>query len=73
MASVPTIANLIKKRASTQKERELMKELFRMADSNRDGSVDFVEYRRIFAKKGLYLSTEEVKDIFNLADKNGDR
>ena len=87
-SSVATIANMLKAKATTEKEKELTKELFRqdifkrliliqswikrlkipllfrMADKNRDGMLDLEEYAIMFNKKGLKLSREEIKEVF---------
>ena len=73
MAHIAHIANLLKTKATTDKEKYLMKELFAAADRNKDGHIDYKEYARMFTAKGLRLSEEEVKKVFEAADKNNDR
>jgi len=68
------VAVLLRNRASTDRERKLVSELLRAADANRDGVVDYEECAALFRKKGLHgLSARQVREIFEAADKNGDR
>ncbi len=72
-AGIPAMAGILHKRARTEKERRLMKELFHLADENRDGVIDYAEHAKHFRRRGLNLTDEEVRRIFDMADKNKDR
>ena len=49
-----------------------MQELFKHADTNDDGFIDYEEYVELFAKKGIKVEEAEIKKIFRMADRNRD-
>ena len=49
-----------------------MRELFKHADTNADGFVDYDEYVEMFARKGIKVDEAEIKKIFRQADRNRD-
>ncbi len=59
-------------RSMSSREQRLMRELFHLADANKDGVVDYEEYARMFSGKGLSITKEEVRAVFDMMDKNRD-
>jgi Ca2+-binding EF-hand superfamily protein len=64
---------LLRAKNKSEKQKKLMKELFMLADENKDGKVDYMEYANLFRSKGLNIRDEEIKYLFTQADKNSDQ
>ena len=62
-----------KKVQSEAKQKAMMAEIFKIADTNKDGHIQYSEYSNLFAKHGVKMSPHEVKSLFTIADKNNDK
>lgn len=49
-----------------------MRELFKMADANKDGCLDYQECVRMFRSKGVKISEADIRKLFDKADRNKD-
>ena len=67
------IANILKNKAQNETEKALLREVFKMADKNKDGMLDYDECVRMLRAKGVKIKDEEIRAIFDKADKNKDR
>lgn len=74
MSSLSNIAYVVQKKVeSVSKQKQMMAEMFKIADTNKDGHIQYSEYCDLFARHGVKLSEQEVKNLFTIADKNNDR
>ncbi len=76
-AAAAGIANVLKHKAKTEKERALVKELVMMAAvaaaEAADKRVNFKECAAAMSKKGLHVTEAEVRQIFEQAAAQGKR
>merc|ERR1712012_422515 len=63
---------LAKKKGRDNAEVKALEAAFKKVDLNKDGRVDIDEYVNILESRGLNIDAGEVKQMFALADKNGD-
>ena len=74
MSSMSNIAYVVKKKVDSEaKQKQMMAEMFRIADTNKDGHIQYSEYENLFAKHGVKISQHEIRTLFTIADKNNDR
>ena len=74
MPSLSNIAYVVQKKVRSEtKQKQMMAEMFKIADTNKDGHIQYSEYTDLFAKHGVKLSEQEIKTLFTIADKNKDK